>query len=46
MNETTLKDVLQCLEAIKQGESYNEILLELEIANRAKKALDKMLQLS
>ncbi len=46
MNETTLQDVLQCLEAVKNGESYNEILLEPKIANCAKKALDKMLQLS
>lgn len=46
MNETTLQDVLKCLQAIQKGESYNEILLKVETANSAKKALDKMLQLS
>ncbi|TLD85223.1 quinolinate synthase NadA [Helicobacter sp. MIT 11-5569] len=46
MNETTLQDVLRCLEAIQKGESYNEILLDSEIANLAKQALDKMLELS
>ncbi len=46
MNETSLQGVLQCLEDGKKDESYNEILLEPKIANCAKKALDKMLQLS
>ncbi|TLD86730.1 quinolinate synthase NadA [Helicobacter sp. MIT 05-5294] len=46
MNETTLQDVLKCLQAIQKGESYNEILLDSKIAKSAKKALDKMLQLS
>ncbi|PZT47828.1 quinolinate synthetase [Helicobacter valdiviensis] len=46
MNETTLQDVLKILEAIDKGEPYNEILLEEKIAAKAKKALDKMMELS
>lgn len=46
MNETTLEDVLRCLEGIKESAPLNEILLEAEIAMQAKKALDKMLELS
>ncbi len=46
MNETTLQDVLKCLEAVKKGESHHQIFLDEKIANSAKKALDKMLQLS
>lgn len=46
MNETTLQDVLSVLEALESGKSYNEILLSQEVAIKAKKALDKMLELS
>ena len=46
MNETTLQDVLSVLEALEGGKPYNEILLSQEVAIKAKKALDKMLELS
>ena len=46
MNETTLQDVLSVLEALESGKPYNEILLSQEVAIKAKKALDKMLELS
>ncbi|WP_299548181.1 quinolinate synthase NadA [uncultured Helicobacter sp.] len=46
MNETGLEDVLKCLESIKENQPINEILLEENIAKKAKKALDKMLELS
>ena len=46
MNETTLEDVCRCLEAIADDQSYNEIILNEETAKEAKKALDKMLELS
>ena len=46
MNETTLQDVLKCLESIKANQPINEILLEESVAKKAKQALDKMLELS
>ena len=46
MNETTLQDVLSVLEALESEKPYNEILLSQEVAIKAKKALDKMLELS
>ncbi|EES89871.1 quinolinate synthase NadA [Helicobacter canadensis] len=46
MNETTLQDVLNVLEALDKGEAYNEILLKEEVAIKAKRALEKMLELS
>ena len=46
MNETTLEDVLRCLESLKENEAFNEILLDKEVARKAKQALDKMLELS
>lgn len=46
MNETTLQDVLNVLEALDRGEEYNEILLKEEVAIKAKRALEKMLELS
>ncbi|MBX7491304.1 quinolinate synthase NadA [Helicobacter turcicus] len=46
MNETTLEDVLKCLEFIKKNQPINEILLDENIAKKAKLALDKMLELS
>ncbi len=46
MNETTLKELYDLLKAIDEGRSYNEIFVEKEIANEAKKALNKMMELS
>lgn len=46
MNETTLQDVLNSLNAIDSGEAYNEIILNSDVALKAKIALDKMLELS
>lgn len=46
MNETTLEDVLKVLEAYKKGEPYNEIQIPQEIGISAKKALDRMMELS
>ncbi|RDU74073.1 quinolinate synthase NadA [Helicobacter anseris] len=46
MNETSPEDVLKLLEAYDQGRVHNEILLDKEIADMAKRALDKMLELS
>lgn len=46
MNETTLEDILKALEYIDKGESYNEIILPKDTAIKAKRALDKMLELS
>ncbi|MCI5968060.1 quinolinate synthase NadA [Helicobacter sp.] len=46
MNETTLEDVLKCLESLKENKPFNEILLDENIVKKAKQALDKMLELS
>lgn len=46
MNETTLTDVINVLEAFERGETYNEINLEAKTAELAKRALDKMMELS
>ena len=46
MNETTLQDVLKCLESIKNNQPINEIVLGEGVAAKAKQALDKMLELS
>ncbi|CAM2797747.1 quinolinate synthase NadA [Helicobacter burdigaliensis] len=46
MNETTLQDVLNLLEALEKGEPYNEILLDVKVALKAKRALEKMMELS
>ncbi|EEO26714.1 quinolinate synthetase [Helicobacter winghamensis] len=46
MNETGIEDVLKCLEAIKKNKPFNEVLLNENIAKKAKQALDKMLELS
>ncbi|PAF54279.1 quinolinate synthetase [Helicobacter sp. 13S00482-2] len=46
MNETTLKDVLDVLQAYKNHSPYNEISIDPEVSKFAKKALDKMLELS
>ena len=46
MNETTLEDILKCLESIVEAKPINEILLDANVAKKAKQALDKMLELS
>ncbi|MDO7253484.1 quinolinate synthase NadA [Helicobacter cappadocius] len=46
MNETTLKDIVDVLQAYKNQSAYNEISIDDEISKFAKKALDKMLELS
>lgn len=46
MNETTLKDILNVLQGYKDQQCYNEIVINPEISTFAKKALDKMLELS
>lgn len=46
MNETTLQDVLNVLEAYKKGEPYNEINLDEKVVKLAKTTLDKMMELS
>ena len=46
MNETTLKDVLNCLESLDKNEPINEIILPESIANKAREALELMLKLS
>ena len=44
MNETTLKDLYECLVAIKEGNPINEIFVEQEVLKYAKIALDRMLE--
>ncbi|QCT94104.1 quinolinate synthase NadA [Caminibacter mediatlanticus TB-2] len=46
MNETTLKELYDLLVAIDEGKPYNEIKVDDEISKKAKKALDRMLELS
>ena len=46
MNETTLDDIINVFEAYERGEPYNEINLDSHISALAKRALDKMMELS
>ncbi|ANV98677.1 quinolinate synthetase [Helicobacter enhydrae] len=46
MNETSLEDIYRVLQAYKIGEFCNEIKISQETAVFAKKALDKMMELS
>ncbi len=46
MNETTLKELYNLLVAIDEGKPYNEIIVDENIAKNAKKALDRMMELS
>lgn len=46
MNETTLEDIINVLRAYERGEPYNEIKLDEEVSALAKRALDKMMELS
>lgn len=46
MNETTLKDLYNLLKAIDEGRRYNKIEVEKDVAQNAKKALERMMELS
>jgi len=46
MNETTIKDLYNLLKSIDEGKEYNKIEVDKNIATDAKKALDKMMELS
>ncbi|GAX86913.1 quinolinate synthase [Lebetimonas natsushimae] len=46
MNETTLKDLYNLLKSIDEGKGYNKIEVEKDIAKNAKKALERMMELS
>jgi quinolinate synthase len=46
MNETNLKDLYNLLKAIDEKKGYNKIEVENKIATQAKKALDRMMELS
>ena len=46
MNETTLDDVYNLLVAIKNNETYNEIILDEDTRVKAKSSLDKMLEIT
>ena len=46
MNETTLKELYDLLVDIDRGEAKNEIFVDDEVAENAKKALDRMLEVS
>jgi quinolinate synthase len=46
MNETTLKDLYNLLKAINAGKGYNKIEVEKDVAQNAKKALERMMELS
>ena len=46
MNETTLEELYKLIKAIDEGKSYNEIIVDEEVAQNAKIALDRMMELS
>jgi len=46
MNESTLKDLYELLIAIDKNEPFNRVEVDEKIAKDAKKALDKMMELS
>ena len=46
MNETTLDDIINVLEAYGNGEAYNEIKLDEDTSALARRALEKMMELS
>jgi quinolinate synthase len=46
MNETTLESLYNLLKAIDEGKGYNKIEVEKDIAYNAKKALQRMMELS
>lgn len=46
MNETTLQDIVNVLEAYQNNKPYNEIDIPKEVSDLAKEALEKMMELS
>ncbi|PAF42684.1 quinolinate synthase NadA [Helicobacter sp. 11S03491-1] len=46
MNETTLNDIVEVLQAYKKRQIYNEIVIDSKISKLAKQALDRMMELS
>ena len=46
MNETTLKELYELMVAIDEGRAYNEIIVDKEVAEGAKLALDRMIEIS
>jgi len=46
MNETTLKELYELMVAIDEGRAYNEIVVDKEVAEGAKLALDRMIEIS
>lgn len=46
MNETSLEDILNVLKSHKENKTYNEITIDSNVANFAKIALEKMMELS
>ena len=46
MNETTLEELYKLLKSIDEGNPINEIVVEKEVAENAKIALNKMMELS
>lgn len=46
MNETNLEELYKLVKAIDEGKPYNEIVVDKEVANNAKLALERMMELS
>jgi len=45
MNETTIEELYNLVKAIDEGNAYNEIIIDREIADNAKLALDRMIEI-
>jgi quinolinate synthase len=46
MNETSLEELYSLVKAIDEGKPYNEIILDKDIAENAKLALERMMEIS
>ena len=46
MNETKIEELYKLIKAIDEGNPYNEIVVDKEIAENAKLALDRMIEIS
>ena len=46
MNETTIEELYNLVKAIDENRAYNEVILDKEIAQKAKLALDRMIDIS
>jgi len=46
MNETTIKELYDLVKAIDEGKAYNKIILDKKVAENAKLALDRMMEIS